>query len=72
VWKRTAINGIQFTAEKIIQTILYADDQVMLQMAVNKLNIVIKNDIKASLSKTEQWNSVQVGGGEHKEAQTKR
>jgi hypothetical protein len=59
-WKQTTQNGIQVTSGKVIQTILYADDQVIiatpeneLQMAVNKLHKIAKKyDMKISTSKT--------------------
>jgi hypothetical protein len=59
-WKQTTQNGIQVTSGKIIQIILYADDQVIiaksedeLQMAVNGLNRIAKKyDMKVSTSKT--------------------
>jgi hypothetical protein len=59
-WKQTTQNGIQVTSGKVIQTTLYADDQVIiakseseLQMAVNKLHKIAKKyDMKISTSKT--------------------
>jgi beta-xylosidase len=56
---QTTQNGIQLTSGKRIQTILYADDQVIiaksedeLQMAVNDLNKIAKKyNIKISSSK---------------------
>jgi hypothetical protein len=59
-WKQTTQNGIQVTSGKVIQTILYADDQVIiakseneLQMVVNKLHKIAKKyDMKISTSKT--------------------
>jgi hypothetical protein len=58
--KQTTQNGIQVTSRKVIQTILYADNQVIiaksedeLQMAVNELNKIAKKyDVKISTSKT--------------------
>jgi hypothetical protein len=59
-WKQTTQSGIQLGSGKMIQTILYADDQVIiaesvdeLQIAVNKLNRIVKKyDMKISASKT--------------------
>jgi hypothetical protein len=75
-WKQTAINGIQFIAGKIIQTIFYAHDQVIteksddeLQKAVNTLNkIITKYDMKIFSPKQKHLESVGEGGG-HKKAQ---
>jgi len=57
---QTTQNGIQLTSGKRIQTILYADDQVIiaksedeLQMTVNELNKIVKKcEMKMSSSKT--------------------
>jgi hypothetical protein len=57
-WKQTTENGIHLTSGKIIQAVLYADEQVImasedeLQIAENKLNEVAKKyDMKISLSR---------------------
>jgi hypothetical protein len=60
-WRLAARNGIQSTSGKIMQTIMYADVQVIiaksddeLQVAVNEINKRIrKYDMKISHSKTE-------------------
>jgi beta-xylosidase len=48
-WKQITQSGIQLRARKMIQTILYADDQVIvaesedeLQIVVNELNKTVK------------------------------
>jgi hypothetical protein len=65
-WKQTTQNGIHVTSGKKIQTILYADDEVIiaenevqLQMPVSGLNRIAKKyDIKISSSKSKQWEFV--------------
>jgi hypothetical protein len=59
-WKQTVNSGIQLNNKNKIQTILYADDQILitrsedeLQIAVNELNKIGKKyDMKISTSKT--------------------
>lgn len=60
-WKQTIQIGIQLTSEKIIQTMLYADVQVILaesedlQIAVNKWNRIVKKcDMKLTTTKTKK------------------
>jgi hypothetical protein len=59
-WKQTTQSGIQLRSGKMIQTILYADDQVIkaesedeLQISVKELNKIVKKyDMKISTTKT--------------------
>jgi hypothetical protein len=59
-WKQTTQSGIQLRSGKMIQTILYAADQVIiaesedeLQIAANELNKIVKKyDMKISTTKT--------------------
>jgi hypothetical protein len=59
-WKQTTQSGMQLRSGLMIQTILYADDQVLiaeseveLQIAVNELDKIVKKyDMKISTTKT--------------------
>jgi hypothetical protein len=45
-WKRTTQNGIQVTSGKVIQTILYADDKVIIAISENELQMAVNKPHK--------------------------